>query len=42
MLDDCGHVPQVERAEQTNGLLQRFFARAEALAGRRSANLRAA
>jgi pimeloyl-ACP methyl ester carboxylesterase len=31
VLEDCGHVPQVERSEQTNGLLQRFFARADAL-----------
>ena len=42
VLDDCGHVPQVERVEQTNGLLQRFFARTEALGGRRGAHLRAA
>ena len=25
VLDRCGHVPQVEKAEQTNGLLLRFF-----------------
>jgi pimeloyl-ACP methyl ester carboxylesterase len=31
VLEHCGHVPQVERAAQTNGLLQRFFARADAL-----------
>jgi pimeloyl-ACP methyl ester carboxylesterase len=31
VLDSCGHVPQVERAEQTNGLLERFFRRADAL-----------
>jgi pimeloyl-ACP methyl ester carboxylesterase len=31
VLDACGHVPQVERPEQTNGLLERFFARVEAL-----------
>jgi pimeloyl-ACP methyl ester carboxylesterase len=31
VLDDCGHVPQVERPEQTNGLLMRFFARVDAL-----------
>jgi pimeloyl-ACP methyl ester carboxylesterase len=30
-LDGCGHVPQVERPEQTIGLIQRFFARAAAL-----------
>jgi pimeloyl-ACP methyl ester carboxylesterase len=33
ILDDCGHVPQVERPEQTNGMLMRFFARADALGG---------
>jgi len=33
VLDSCGHVPQVERPEQTNGLLRRFFARVEALGG---------
>ena len=33
VLDDCGHVPQVERPEQTNGLLMRFFARVDALGG---------
>jgi pimeloyl-ACP methyl ester carboxylesterase len=31
VLERCGHVPQVERPEQTIGLLRRFFARAEAL-----------
>jgi pimeloyl-ACP methyl ester carboxylesterase len=31
VLDSCGHVPQVERAEQTNGLLERFFRGADAL-----------
>jgi len=31
VLDGCGHVPQVERPEHTNGLLQRFFARVDAL-----------
>jgi pimeloyl-ACP methyl ester carboxylesterase len=31
VLDDCGHVPQVERPERTNGLLERFFARVDAL-----------
>jgi pimeloyl-ACP methyl ester carboxylesterase len=25
VLAGCGHVPQVERPEQTNGLLRRFF-----------------
>jgi hypothetical protein len=42
VLDDCGHVPQVERVDQAIGLLQRFFARTEALGGRRGAHLRAA
>jgi pimeloyl-ACP methyl ester carboxylesterase len=31
VLEGCGHVPQVERPEQTNGLLRRFFARSDAL-----------
>jgi pimeloyl-ACP methyl ester carboxylesterase len=31
VLDDCGHVPQVERPEQTIGLLKRFFACVDAL-----------
>jgi pimeloyl-ACP methyl ester carboxylesterase len=31
VLDDCGHVPQVERPEQTTGLIQRFFAHSDAL-----------
>ena len=26
VLEGCGHVPQVERPDQTNGLLERFFA----------------
>jgi pimeloyl-ACP methyl ester carboxylesterase len=30
VLEGCGHVPQVERAEQTAGLLRRSFDRAEA------------
>ena len=30
-----GHAPQVERPEQVNGLLERFFARADALGSRR-------
>jgi pimeloyl-ACP methyl ester carboxylesterase len=37
VLDGCGHVPQIERPEQTAGLLRRLFARAEALAPRRFA-----
>lgn len=28
-VERCGHVPQVERAEEINGLLTRFFARAD-------------
>jgi pimeloyl-ACP methyl ester carboxylesterase len=32
-LRDCGHVPQVERPEETNGLLMRFFADVERRAG---------
>jgi pimeloyl-ACP methyl ester carboxylesterase len=31
VIDACGHAPQVERPEQTTGLLQRFFGRVEAL-----------
>ncbi len=31
LLDGCGHVPQVERPDRTNGLLTRFFARIDAL-----------
>jgi pimeloyl-ACP methyl ester carboxylesterase len=31
VLDGCGHVPQVERPEQTNGLLLRFLSRVDAL-----------
>lgn len=31
VLEGCGHVPQVERAEQTAGLVRRLFDRAEAL-----------
>src|SRR3954451_5502242 len=41
VLQGCGHVPQVERPEQTNGLLERFFARVDALSGPAS-GLRAA
>jgi pimeloyl-ACP methyl ester carboxylesterase len=29
IIDGCGHVPQVERPEETSELLMRFFARAE-------------
>jgi pimeloyl-ACP methyl ester carboxylesterase len=31
VIGECGHVPQVEHPQQTNGLLTRFFARADAL-----------
>jgi pimeloyl-ACP methyl ester carboxylesterase len=31
VLEACGHVPQVERPEQTIGLLRRFFAQVDAL-----------
>jgi pimeloyl-ACP methyl ester carboxylesterase len=31
VLDGCGHVPQIERPQQTNALLTRFFAHADAL-----------
>jgi pimeloyl-ACP methyl ester carboxylesterase len=35
VLDGCGHVPQVERADQTAGMLRRLFAQSDALgAGR--------
>jgi pimeloyl-ACP methyl ester carboxylesterase len=37
VLDGCGHVPQVERPEETNGLLTRFLARADSLHRPRSA-----
>jgi pimeloyl-ACP methyl ester carboxylesterase len=37
VLEGCGHVPQVERAEQTAGLIRRLFARTEALGARRFA-----
>ncbi len=35
VLEGCGHVPQVERPERTNGLLERFFARVDPLGGER-------
>ncbi len=34
-IDSCGHVPQVERAEEINGLLARFFAQADRAESRR-------
>jgi pimeloyl-ACP methyl ester carboxylesterase len=33
VLNTCGHAPQIERPEQTNGLLSRFFAQVDALGG---------
>ena len=35
VLEGCGHVPQVEAPKRTNGLLERFFARLDALGGTR-------
>jgi pimeloyl-ACP methyl ester carboxylesterase len=40
-LDQCGHVPQVERAAETNALLSALFARAEELERERPALPRA-
>jgi pimeloyl-ACP methyl ester carboxylesterase len=40
-LHGCGHVPQVERPDHTNGIIRRFFAHADAL-GARPRRLRAA
>jgi pimeloyl-ACP methyl ester carboxylesterase len=31
VLESCGHVPQVEKPAQVNGMLERFFARVDAL-----------
>jgi pimeloyl-ACP methyl ester carboxylesterase len=36
-IDRCGHVPQVERAEEVNALLSQFFARADAAESHRRA-----
>lgn len=33
VLRACGHAPQIERPEQTNGLVSRFFAQVDALGG---------
>ncbi len=33
VLDTCGHAPQVERPEQTNGLVLRFLSQVDALGG---------
>jgi pimeloyl-ACP methyl ester carboxylesterase len=40
-IDHCGHVPQVERPEETNALLMGFFAEAEQAERRQRAGLRA-
>lgn len=40
VLEGCGHVPQVERPEQTIGLLQRFFGRIDALGSGADADAR--
>lgn len=42
VLDDCGHAPQVERAEQAAGLVRRFLARAEMTGPRDERHLRVA
>jgi pimeloyl-ACP methyl ester carboxylesterase len=39
-LESCGHVPQVERPEETNQLLMDFFARAEPAGVRPAAQVR--
>jgi pimeloyl-ACP methyl ester carboxylesterase len=41
-LDGCGHVPQVERPERTNGLIKRFLAHADALGARPATRLKRA
>lgn len=33
VIDRCGHVPQIERAEQTSGMVRRFFAQVDARVG---------
>jgi pimeloyl-ACP methyl ester carboxylesterase len=42
VLEGCGHVPQVEKPEQTNGVLLRFFAQIDALGAPRAADTRIA
>lgn len=42
VLQGCGHVPQIERPEQTNAILRRFLARADALVGPHEARRTAA
>lgn len=34
VLQHCGHVPQIERADQVNGMLKRFFGDVDAMGGR--------
>jgi pimeloyl-ACP methyl ester carboxylesterase len=40
-LEGCGHAPQVEQPERTNGLIKRFFAHNDALGAGKVASLRA-
>jgi pimeloyl-ACP methyl ester carboxylesterase len=40
-IESCGHVPQVERPEETNELLLDFFARAERAGARPTAHVQA-
>jgi pimeloyl-ACP methyl ester carboxylesterase len=40
-IEGCGHAPQVEQPERTNGLLRRFFAHNDALGARPAASARA-
>jgi pimeloyl-ACP methyl ester carboxylesterase len=42
VLQGCGHVPQVERPDQTNGLIRRLFARVDALGTTRRSSTAAA
>jgi pimeloyl-ACP methyl ester carboxylesterase len=42
ILEGCGHVPQVEKSEQTNGALLRFFAQIDALGAPAAADPRIA
>ena len=42
MLDECGHVPQVERPDLASGLVLRFFAQVDALGAAGARHLRAA
>ena len=40
VLENCGHVPQLERTEQVNGLLERFFGRVDAFPREHGARVR--